>query len=532
MNPDGYQYSLNYDEMWRKNRHYFPQWGSYGVDNNRNYAGACSGEAEGDWGACKNGCSHYPSSQIFAGPYSESEKENIAVAKCIRKHKPVIQLSLHTYSEVVIYPWGYTYSHVPDYPLIDSVAKGIATKISSMGGGGTYDWGQISIVLYKVAGDLESWSYGYGHYVSGSNQLTYTIEACTEFHPSPSYLPSVCRELFDGIYYAIDTAADVYNAITTRVLIDSICGPDYVPPNQPFTISWTLKDQRAFPDSFEILELTNPVVHNDDAEELNNLWELNGFVRSSGNSHSGNYSYKANNSNNSVFYMKTKYPYEVQPGDSFIFWVWYNIEENYDAAVAEISENGREWFVLANNENDYARFSGNSSGWIRKAYSLENWVGKSVYFRFRYNTDSYYLGSGFYVDDIYPVSEWNDTIIAHGITSYSYTIPGKSGGEYVYRVRGYNSVTQDPDWGGWKKIVFTSHIADYRNVDNSFKINIRGEKLILKGKNKCITIFDITGKKICKFQLNGIKILKLKNSGIYFVKENKTNRVFKIWIVK
>ena len=47
-------------------------------------------------------------------------------------------------------------------------------------------------------------------------------------------------------------------------------------------------------------------------------------------------------------------PYPVEPGDSLTFWVWYDLETNYDVGVAEVSLEGKEWFQL------HDRFTGTS----------------------------------------------------------------------------------------------------------------------------------------------------------------------------
>jgi hypothetical protein len=106
--------------------------------------------------------------------------------------------------------------------------------------------------------------------------------------------------------------------------------------------------------------------------------------------------------------------------------------------VVEVSENTKEWFNL-----DTTRFNGNSNGWIYQAYSLEDWVGRSVYIRFRAMTDGSVLNNGFYVDDIFPVCSFgNVDTIASNIADTLYSFVGHTSGEYYYMARGFNA-----DWG-------------------------------------------------------------------------------------
>jgi hypothetical protein len=108
--------------------------------------------------------------------------------------------------------------------------------------------------------------------------------------------------------------------------------------------------------------------------------------------------------------------------------------------VVEISENTKEWYCLGD------RFNGSSS-WTRRAYSLEDWVATSVYFRFRSMTDGLYNNGGFYVDDISPVCSYAtvDTITSTLIDT-SYTFTDHEPGIFYYYVKGYNTTY---GWGDY-----------------------------------------------------------------------------------
>jgi len=145
--------------------------------------------------------------------------------------------------------------------------------------------------------------------------------------------------------------------------------------------------------------------------------------------------------------VRALHPYLVETGDSLTFWCWYSLETNYDVAVAEVSENTKEWFCMDD------RYNANSSGWIRKAYSLQDWVGKSVYFRFRCMTDGNTLQSGFYVDDISPVCLFADVnTVSSSITDTSYSFTDHAEGEYYFYARGTNAAYGWGDYSCLEKV--------------------------------------------------------------------------------
>ena len=61
-------------------------------------------------------------------------------------------MSYHSYGEMILYPWGYTFAPPPDEALFSAVAE----KMASHNG---YEWGQASTTLYPANGDLDDWAY-------------------------------------------------------------------------------------------------------------------------------------------------------------------------------------------------------------------------------------------------------------------------------------------------------------------------------------------------------------------------------------
>ncbi|MEO0074664.1 MAG: M14 family metallopeptidase [candidate division WOR-3 bacterium] len=200
INPDGYVYDYPAQRSWRKNRQPFQ--GVIGTDINRNYLGSCDGNRFGLWGALTSGAqsSHYPSSETFMGGYGASSPEISNVINFFRTHNINTAHSFHSYSELVLWPWGYQNTPTPDNALFVRVGTAMANLITKVGGSGTYTPGQIPS-LYPVSSGADDWIYGYNKFVKGNPCLAFTNEVGTSFYQSVSQLDQICRQNFKSIYY-------------------------------------------------------------------------------------------------------------------------------------------------------------------------------------------------------------------------------------------------------------------------------------------------------------------------------------------
>ncbi|NWH81604.1 CBPB1 Carboxypeptidase, partial [Piaya cayana] len=105
-NIDGYVYTWTTNRQWRKTRSKNPGSSCIGTDPNRNFnAGWCTA------GASKNPCA-----DTYCGSAPESEKETKALADFIREHVSTIKayLTIHSYSQLLLFPYSYTYKLSPD----------------------------------------------------------------------------------------------------------------------------------------------------------------------------------------------------------------------------------------------------------------------------------------------------------------------------------------------------------------------------------------------------------------------------------
>lgn len=167
VNPDGLEFAMTDDDMWRKNRRDNGD-GTFGVDLNRNYAGAMNGDPLGDWGGA--GTSNDTSSDVYCGEAPFSEPETQAIRDLTLSHDFQTAIDFHTYDDSVMWPWGYTANLTPD----DDDFVRIGNELAALNG---YDAEQ-SVSLYPTTGDSLDWLYG------GADVYAFLFEVGKNgFHP-------------------------------------------------------------------------------------------------------------------------------------------------------------------------------------------------------------------------------------------------------------------------------------------------------------------------------------------------------------
>ncbi|XP_070686353.1 carboxypeptidase A4 [Pempheris klunzingeri] len=151
-NPDGYAYTHSNDRMWRKTRSENSGSWCRGVDPNRNWDAGFGGP-----GASKNPCS-----DSYHGPSAHSEIEVKNVVNLIRNHGNFKSfISVHAYSQLLMYPYGSSCKDVPHQPELDSVGRAAVQKLTSLYGT-RYKVGSICKIIYQASGGSIDWSYNLG----------------------------------------------------------------------------------------------------------------------------------------------------------------------------------------------------------------------------------------------------------------------------------------------------------------------------------------------------------------------------------
>jgi murein tripeptide amidase MpaA len=125
-NPDGRHHVMTVDDLWRKNRRDNPQTACDGVDLNRN-VGILWGVTEG-----QTSCS--PCSDVYAGPSAFSEPEPRNVKHLLDTNRIDCFADVHSYSELVLYPWGHAPTQTADpAQRFTGLPNGTCTPIGQAG---------------------------------------------------------------------------------------------------------------------------------------------------------------------------------------------------------------------------------------------------------------------------------------------------------------------------------------------------------------------------------------------------------------
>ncbi len=194
LNPDGYEYNRITNPtgggMWRKNRK--NNGSSYGVDLNRNYG------PYSYWNAPNGGSSTDPFSDTYRGttPFSEPETNSLKNFLATRYFKNA--LNYHTYSNLLIYPYGALEQETPDSATFREFARDMTAY-----NGYTYGTDQQT-VGYSTRGNSDDYFYDGDILLNHGKIFAMTPEVgSTGFWPSqPEIFPLAIENVMPNLYYA------------------------------------------------------------------------------------------------------------------------------------------------------------------------------------------------------------------------------------------------------------------------------------------------------------------------------------------
>lgn len=174
------------------------------------------------------------------------------------------------------------------------------------------------------------------------------------------------------------------------------------------------------------------------------------------NPKSGNYYYWSNAGDESGMRLSRKFDLtKISSPAELSYWIWYDIEEDYDYLYINISEDGKNWRNLETlsctcddptGSNLGCGYNGKSDGWIKEIVDLSDYVGKKIFVEFEYITDASVNGEGFMIDDVelnainyfddfeIDDGEW----IAEGFVRIENTLPQIFGISILEKDRGLN----------------------------------------------------------------------------------------------
>ncbi|MEU0692748.1 M14 family metallopeptidase [Streptomyces niveus] len=210
VNPDGGEYDIATGSYrsWRLNRQ--PNSGSsaIGTDLNRNWAF--------QWGCC-GGSSGTPGSETYRGPRAESAPEVKVVADFARsrvvggRQQLKAAIDFHTYSELVLWPYGYTRADTAPGMTIDD-RNAFAAVGGKMAASNGYTAEQASD-LYITDGSIDDWLWG------NQKIFAYTFEMYPGsaggggFYPPDEVIERETSRNRDAVLQLLENADCMYRSI-------------------------------------------------------------------------------------------------------------------------------------------------------------------------------------------------------------------------------------------------------------------------------------------------------------------------------
>jgi carboxypeptidase T len=210
LNPDGGEYDIASGSYrsWRKNRQ--PNSGSsyVGTDLNRNW--------NYKWGCC-GGSSGSKSSETYRGSAAESAPEVKVVADFVRsrvvggKQQIKAGIDFHTYSELVLWPFGYTYSDTDTGMTADDAAtfKAVGQKMAASNG---YTPEQSSD-LYITDGTIDDYLWGTQKIFDYTFEMYPTSGAGGGFYPPDEVIERETSRNKDAVLQLLENADCMYRSI-------------------------------------------------------------------------------------------------------------------------------------------------------------------------------------------------------------------------------------------------------------------------------------------------------------------------------
>lgn len=457
LNPDGYIYNQtqnpNGGGMWRKNRRNNGD-GTFGVDLNRNYDFVWGGE----------GASPVSSDETYMGTGPFSEPETQAIKWFIENHNFVTALNNHTYSDLLLYPWGYTDTEqCPDNDAFvafttDMVRHNSLVNIQSSG-------------LYPASGGSDDWAYG--DTTNKPKIYAMTPELGTQddgFWPEIDRILPECKEMVDmnlklamiaGNYGVVSDQTPIIlgggttgyfkyslqrlgiangNFTVTITPISNILSVGSPQVHSGMTLGQTDIDSIAYtlPNNLlvgaqvkYVLEVNNGTFSKYDTITklygtgsiafTNSGGPITDWTISSGWGLSANTFFSAPNSladspngnypNNAGRTMRTTQTINLTDASSAYlrFKARWDIEAAYDYAQVSASADGQSWTPLCGKYThpgsiyqDFEQpvYDGLKDGWVDEEIDLSDFTGQQIYIRFGLYSDQGVTGDGIFIDDV------------------------------------------------------------------------------------------------------------------------------------
>ncbi|MCI0550065.1 MAG: M14 family metallopeptidase [Anaerolineae bacterium] len=210
VNPDGGEYDIATGSYrsWRKNRQPNPGSSFVGTDLNRNWGYR--------WGCC-GGSSGTFSSETYRGasPFSAPETnvvKNFVNSRVIGgKQQITVAIDFHTYSELILWPYGYTTTNVPADMTLDDFNTLVAMGQAMAATNGYVP--EQSSDLYITDGTIVDWEYGQHGILNYTFEMYPDTAAQGGFYPPDEVIPAETSRNREAVLYLLEQAACPYGVI-------------------------------------------------------------------------------------------------------------------------------------------------------------------------------------------------------------------------------------------------------------------------------------------------------------------------------
>ncbi|RGD57354.1 zinc carboxypeptidase [Kitasatospora xanthocidica] len=210
LNPDGGEYDIATGRYrsWRKDRQPNSGSNSVGTDLNRNW--------NYKWGCC-GGSSGSTSNETYRGSAPESAKETKVVADFVRsrvvggKQQITAAIDFHTYSELVLWPFGWTTAETAPGMTADEYNT-FATIGRDMAGTNGYTPEQSS-ELYITDGAIDDWLWGAQRVFAYTFEMYPGPNGSSGFYPPDEVIGRETARNREAVLRLVETADCVYRAI-------------------------------------------------------------------------------------------------------------------------------------------------------------------------------------------------------------------------------------------------------------------------------------------------------------------------------
>lgn len=451
VNPDGYLYNQQTDPngggMFRKNRRDNGD-GTFGVDINRNYPY--------QWAFDDSGSSGYPDDETYRGPSAGSEPEVQMMMNYCQTRNFLIANNHHTYSNLMLYPYGYDENAVnTEIELFEEYAH-IMTRVNNFACGRAWE------LLYTVNGEANDWMY----HELGMYAFTAETGTSTDgFWPSQDRIIPLCEQnlymnemmtILSGSYAeARDDSPismkrnDFFNFKMTFLGLDTtatfkvyLSGDDIIYSDTAYfseysfmqieadSLYYILSENVNYGDNFtfdivvdnglgsfktpatKVLQ-KNIVVFDDDGDDLTN-WTSTSWNITSEDYYSPSMSItdspNSDYSDNSTTYIvSNSIDLSASPNAAINFYAKWDIESGWDYAQILISSNGGSTWTPLATENTVSGSGGvqpvgepvfeGSNDWVAQSANISSYISNDVKIRFELGSDQSVTFDGFYFDD-------------------------------------------------------------------------------------------------------------------------------------